>query len=176
MQVRLRRTTGSAGKIVTSVSEAYLVVSKTERTINMELDILEIQKIIPHRFPFLLLDRVVALEPNQKLTAIKNVSVNEHFFVGHFPDEKIMPGVLILEAMAQAACVYFYYSQNIQGKDLVYYLGKVNAKFSEKVIPGDQLKIEVTTIKLMKNAGFLKTQAFVEDKMVAEAEIGFGVK
>ncbi len=142
----------------------------------MQLDINQIQKVIPHRFPFLLIDRVVDLKPNEKLIAIKNVSINEHFFVGHFPDEKIMPGVLILEAMAQAACVYFTYSQNMQDKNLVYYLGKITAKFIDKVIPGDQLKIEVTTIKLMQKAGFLKTQAFVGEKLVAEAEIGFGVR
>ena len=142
----------------------------------MELNVLEIQKIIPHRFPFLLIDRVVDLQPNEKLIAIKNVSVNEHHFVGHFPDEKVMPGVLIIEAMAQAGCIYFYYSKNMQGKSLVYYLAKVEAKFHQPVVPGDQLKIEVTTIKMMSKVGFLKTQAFVKDKLVAEAEIGFGIK
>lgn len=142
----------------------------------MELDILEIQKIIPHRFPFLLIDKVVDLRPNEKLIAIKNVSVNEQFFVGHFPDEKVMPGVMIIEAMAQAGCIYFYYSKNMQGKDLVYYLAKVSTKFFKPVIPGDQLKIEVTTIKLMSKVGFLKTKAFVRDELVAEAEIGFGIK
>lgn len=142
----------------------------------MELNILEIQKIIPHRFPFLLIDRVVDLQPNEKLIAIKNVSVNEHHFVGHFPGEKVMPGVLIIEAMAQAGCIYFYYSKNMQGKSLIYYLAKVEAKFHQPVVPGDQLKIEVTTIKMMGKAGFLKTQAFVKDKLVAEAEIGFGIK
>ena len=142
----------------------------------MELDILEIQKIIPHRFPFLMIDKVVELEPNVKLVALKNVSINEHYFVGHFPDEKVMPGVLIIEAMAQAGCIYFYYSKNMQGKDLIYYLAKVTSKFIAPVIPGDQLRIEVTTIKLLAKAGFLKTEAYVQDKLVAEAEIGFGIK
>ena len=142
----------------------------------MELDITEIQKIIPHRFPFLLIDKVIELNPNEKLTAIKNVSINEPFFVGHFPGEKVMPGVLIVEAMAQAGCIYFYYSKNMQGKDLIYYLAKVTAKFIAPVAPGEQLKIEVTTIKLMSKAGFLRTKAFVKDKLVAEAEIGFGIK
>lgn len=142
----------------------------------MELDVLQIQKIIPHRFPFLLIDRVIALEPNEKLTAIKNVSVNEQFFVGHFPKEKVMPGVLIIEAMAQAACVYFYYSKNMHGKSLIYYLAKVTARFLHPVVPGDQLRIEITTIKMMPKAGFLKAAAFVKDRLAAEAEIGFGIK
>ncbi len=142
----------------------------------MQLDVREIQKIIPHRFPFLLIDKVIDLVPGEKLVAIKNVSVNEHHFVGHFPGEKVMPGVLIIEAMAQAACVYFYYSKNLQGKNLIYYLAKTTARFHTPVVPGDQLRIEVTTIKLLSKAGFLKTEAYVKDKLVAEAEIGFGIK
>ncbi len=142
----------------------------------MELDIREIQKIIPHRFPFLMIDKVVELEPNKKLVAIKNVSINEHYFVGHFPDEKVMPGVLIIEAMAQAGCVYYYYSKNLQGQDMMFYLAKVTAKFLVPVVPGDQLRIEVTSVKLMAKAGFLKTRAYVKDKLAAEAEIGFSVR
>ncbi len=142
----------------------------------MELDIQEIKKIIPHRFPMLLIDRVLEIKPNEKLVAIKNVSVNEQFFVGHFPGEKVMPGVLIVEAMAQAGCIYYYYSRDLIGKKLIYYLGKVEAKFSAPVVPGDQLRIEVTTVKFMSKMGFLKAQASVGEKLVAEAEIGFGIK
>jgi 3-hydroxyacyl-[acyl-carrier-protein] dehydratase len=142
----------------------------------MVLNVQEIQKIIPHRFPFLLIDRVIDLQPNEKLIALKNVSLNEPFFVGHFPEEKVMPGVLIIEAMAQAGCIYFYYSKNLHGQKLIYYLAKVTAKFIKPVIPGDQLRIEVSTIKMMSKAGFLKTIAFVQDQPVAEAEIGFGIK
>lgn len=142
----------------------------------MELDIREIQKIIPHRFPFLMIDKVEELVPNERLVAIKNVSVNEHFFVGHFPNEKIMPGVLILEALAQAGCIYFYYSKNMQGKALTYYLAKTTVKFIAPVVPGDQLRLEIRTLKLMPKAGFLDTKAFVGDKLVAEAQIGFGIK
>jgi len=142
----------------------------------MELTIYDIQKIIPHRYPFLMIDKVLDLKANEKLVALKNVSVNEQFFVGHFPGEKVMPGVLIIEAMAQAGCIYFYYSKNMQGKDLIYYLAKVTAKFMKPVVPGDQLVIEVTTIKMLPKVGFLKTRALVGDVLVAEAEIGFGIK
>ncbi len=147
-----------------------------EKGLAMELDIREIQKIIPHRFPFLMIDKVVELVPNERLVAIKNVSVNEHFFTGHFPNEKIMPGVLIVEALAQAGCIYFYYSKNMQGKTLTFYLAKTTAKFIAPVVPGDQLRLEIKTLKLMPKAGFLDTKAFVGDKLVAEAEIGFGIK
>ena len=142
----------------------------------MRLEIADIQKIIPHRFPFLMIDRILECKPNEKLVAVKNVSVNEHFFNGHFPDEKIMPGVLIIEAMAQAGCVYFYYSKNLQGKNLVYYLAKTEARFHHPVIPGDQLIIEVSTVKLLPKAGFVKAKALVGEKLMAEAEIGFGIK
>lgn len=142
----------------------------------MELNILEIQKVIPHRFPFLLIDRVLDLRPNEKLIALKNVSVNEPYFVGHFPDEKVMPGVLIVEAMAQAACVYFYYSKDFSGKKLMYYLARVDAKFSVPVVPGDQLILEVVTVKMLPKIGILKVKGLVKDKVVAEAEIGFAIK
>jgi len=142
----------------------------------MELNIHEIQKIIPHRFPFLLIDRVVELTPNEKLVALKNVTVNEPYFVGHFPEEKVMPGVLIIEAMAQAGCIYFYYSKGLQGKDLIYYLAKTTCKFLRPVVPGDQLVIEVTTVKMMSKAGFLKVCALVDGQAVAQGEIGFSIK
>ena len=142
----------------------------------MELNILEIKKIIPHRFPFLMIDKVTDLKPNEKLVAIKNVSINEPYFVGHFPKEKVMPGVLITESMAQAGCIYFYHSKGLQGKKLIYYLAKVEAKFHAPVIPGDQLRIEVTTIKMLSKVGVLRTKAFVGEKLVAEAELGFSVK
>ncbi len=142
----------------------------------MQLDIQEIKKIIPHRFPFLLIDRVIELRPNEKLVAIKNVSINEQFFVGHFPDEKVMPGVLIVEAMAQAGCVYFYYSKNLLGKNVIYYLGRISSRFFAPVVPGDQLRIEVETVKLLGMTGVLKIKAFVGERVVCEAEITFSTK
>jgi len=142
----------------------------------MRLETSDIQKIIPHRIPLLMIDRVLECKPNEKLVAVKNVSINEDFFRGHFPDQQVMPGVLIIEAMAQAGCVYFYYSKNLQGKNLVYYLAKTEARFHHPVVPGDQLVIEVTTVKLLPMAGFVKCKALVGEKLMAEAEIGFGIK
>jgi len=142
----------------------------------MRLEIADIQKIIPHRFPFLLIDRVIECRPNEKLVAVKNVSINEHYFRGHFPDEQVMPGVLIIEAMAQAACVYFYHSKNMQDRSLIYYLAKTEARFHHPVVPGDQLVIEVETLKLLAKAGFVKCRALVAGKLMAEADIGFGIK
>jgi 3-hydroxyacyl-[acyl-carrier-protein] dehydratase len=142
----------------------------------MKLDIADIQKVLPHRFPFLLIDRVVECVPNEKLVAVKNVSVNEQFFNGHFPGEKVMPGVLILEALAQAACVYFYYSRGMEGKDLVYYLAKATVKFVKPVVPGDQLVLEVTTKKLLPKIGLVYARALVGGEIVTEAEISFSTK
>lgn len=142
----------------------------------MELDIKEIQKIIPHRYPFLLIDKVLEVRPNERLLAIKNVSINEEFFVGHFPHEKVMPGVLIIEALAQAGCIYYYYSKELQGKNLTFYLAKTTAKFKSPVVPGDQLLMEIKTIKLLKNVGFLSAVATVNGNAVAEAEIGFSIR
>ena len=87
-----------------------------------------------------------------------------------------MPGVLIVEAMAQAGCVFFYHSKNLFGKELTYYLARLSAKFSTPVVPGDQLRIEITPIKLIKNAGFFEAKAYVGEKLVAEAQIGFSVR
>jgi 3-hydroxyacyl-[acyl-carrier-protein] dehydratase len=142
----------------------------------MELGIKEIQGIIPHRYPFLMLDRVIEVVPNERLVALKNVSVNEHYFVGHFPEDKIMPGVLIIETMAQAACVFFYYSRDKIGKKLMYYLGRTTVKFNEQVKPGDQLIIEISSVQLMKNTGFVRAKAFVDSRNVAEGEIVFSTK
>jgi len=142
----------------------------------MQLDIAEIQQVIPHRYPFLLIDRVVELEPGERLVALKNVTVNEEFFEGHFPQEKVMPGVLITEALAQAGCVYYYYSNNKQGKKLIYYLGKVSMRFFSPVVPGDQLRLEITPVKIVKNTGIFAGTALVGERKAAAGEIVFSVK
>ena len=139
------------------------------------LDIEEIKSILPHRYPFLMIDRVLEIEKDKRLVSIKNVSANEYFFEGHFPKTKVMPGVLIIEAMAQSAIIFFYYSKN-KKKNAIYYLGKVEAKFFKPVLPGDQLEIEVTPLKLFSDRGIVKTQAKVKEGIVATAEVAFTVK
>ena len=140
------------------------------------LNIEEIQKILPQRFPFLMLDRVLELEPAKKVVAIKNVSVNEGFFAGHFPGKPIMPGALIIEAMAQAGIILFYAEGNALEKSVAYYLTGVKARFLHPVFPGDQLRIVVEPVKVITGAGIVKAEAFVADKEVANAELTFSAK
>ena len=141
-------------------------------TSKLPLGIEDIKKIIPQRFPFLMIDRVIEASP-EKVVAIKNVSVNEHFFAGHFPDQKVMPGVLMIEAMAQAGIVL--YKQKFQNDNLLY-LVSVKSRFFNPVYPGDQLRIEVTPIKLMSKMGLEKAKIFVGEKKVAECELAFGTQ
>lgn len=136
------------------------------------MDMKEIMNIIPHRYPFLLIDRVEELVEGEKIVAIKNVTINEPFFQGHFPSQPVMPGVLIIEAMAQAGAVAVLCKEEFKGK--IAFLGAVNnAKFRKNVVPGDVLRLEVELIKLKKNAGIGKGIAYVGDKKAAEAEITF---
>ncbi len=141
------------------------------------LDIEEIRKILPQRYPFLMIDRVLELEAGKKIVALKNVSFNEEYFSGHFPDKSIMPGILIIEAMAQASIILFYGSQDSdQDKKLSYYLGSVKVRFLHPVIPGDQLKITIEPLKMLSSAGIVKARATVSDKEVAAGEISFMAK
>lgn len=136
------------------------------------MDIKEIMDIIPHRHPFLLIDRVLEIEEGKKITAIKNVTMNEPFFKGHFPNEPVMPGVLIIEAMAQAGAVAILKLDEYKKKTA--YFGAINnAKFKAKVVPGDTLHIEVEIVKLKKAAGIGHGVAYVGDKKVCEAELTF---
>jgi len=139
------------------------------------LEIEDIKRILPQRYPFLMIDRVILLEKD-KIVALKNVSVNENYFQGHFPEEKIMPGVLIIEAIAQAGIVLV---DNIAKSDKrrIYFLGAVSkSRFFKPVIPGDQLRIEVKLIKFISNIGIIYGEVLVKDKKVAQAEISFSVK
>jgi 3-hydroxyacyl-[acyl-carrier-protein] dehydratase/UDP-3-O-[3-hydroxymyristoyl] N-acetylglucosamine deacetylase/3-hydroxyacyl-[acyl-carrier-protein] dehydratase len=131
----------------------------------------EIMRFLPHRFPFLLVDRVVDLVPRKAIVAIKNVTCNEQFFQGHFPDWKIMPGVLIVEAMAQAGAVLLFGSIPDPEKKFVV-LSKVDkAKFKRMVVPGDQLRLDVEWTREKGRICQMKGKAFVEGELAAEAEI-----
>ena len=123
-----------------------------------------------------MIDRVLELEPGKKVVAVKNVSFNEEFFAGHFPGQPIMPGVLIIEAMAQASIVLFYGENSLAKKRMNYYLGSVKVRFMHPVMPGDQLKIAIEPIKVISGAAIVKAQAFVGDKEVAGGEISFVAK
>ena len=129
-------------------------------------------ELLPHRYPFLLVDRVIEVEPGVSLTAIKNVTINEQFFQGHFPGQPIMPGVLILEAMAQATGLLAFSSQVDTHKTSMYILvGIDKARFRGQVLPGDQLQLKISLKRNMRGIGMFECRALVEDKVVAEAEI-----
>ncbi|QQU18339.1 3-hydroxyacyl-ACP dehydratase FabZ [Enterococcus casseliflavus] len=136
------------------------------------LTIQEIKEIIPHRYPMLLVDRVEELEEGKRVVAKKNVTINEPFFQGHFPHEPVMPGVLIVEAMAQAGAVALLSLEGFRGKT-AYFGGLDKAKFRKKVTPGDTLILEVEIIKVKSAAGIGKGIAYVDGKKVAEAELTF---
>ncbi len=135
------------------------------------LTIEKILKCLPHRYPFLLVDRVLKLEKGKCITAIKNVSYNEHFFQGHFPHLKVMPGVLVIESLAQAGGILLYHSVPNPEKILVFLTTINNAKFRKPIVPGDQLKLEVEILKLKSKYSYISGKAFVDGELVAEGEI-----
>lgn len=138
----------------------------------MELDISKVMELLPHRYPFLLVDRVVGLEPGKSLSAIKNVSINEPFFQGHFPGQPIMPGVLILEAMAQATGLLAFSSMGDAHKSKLYMLvGIDKARFRGQVVPGDQLALNISLKRNMRGIGMFGCEALVDGEVVAEAEM-----
>ena len=139
-----------------------------------ELNTEEIMQILPHRYPFLLIDRIIYLEKGKKAVGIKNVTMNEHFFQGHFPGKPVMPGVLIVEAMAQVGGVLMLACEKHKGK-LAYFMAANNIKFRKTVLPGDQLVIEVVSGKIRSKTGSVITKAFVNEKVVAEAELMFAL-
>jgi UDP-3-O-[3-hydroxymyristoyl] N-acetylglucosamine deacetylase/3-hydroxyacyl-[acyl-carrier-protein] dehydratase len=141
----------------------------TEGTV---MDINEIRRILPHRFPFLLVDRIVEVKGKEKIVGLKNVTANEPFFSGHFPQQPVMPGVLIVEALAQTAGVLMINTPENLGK-LAFFMGIENAKFRKPVIPGDQLRLEVEVIRWKTKTGKVRGVAYVDGKVAAEAVLTF---
>lgn len=140
----------------------------------MALGIKEIQEIIPHRYPFLLVDKVEELEPGKRAVGYKNVTMNEYFFQGHFPEEPIMPGVLQIEALAQLGAIALLSMDEFKGK--IAYFGGINkAKFRRNVVPGDVLKLEIEIVKMKGPAGIGKAIATVDGEKAVECEIMFAV-
>jgi 3-hydroxyacyl-[acyl-carrier-protein] dehydratase len=144
----------------------------------MTLDFEQIKHLLPQRFPFIMIDKVIEGEPGKEIVAIKNISGNDIFFLGHFPERAVMPGVAIIEAMAQASIVLFASvdKKEAHDKNPFYFLGSVKARFFHPVVPGDCLKIRAVNIKSLPKGAYVSAEAFVADKKVAEAELAFSVK
>jgi 3-hydroxyacyl-[acyl-carrier-protein] dehydratase len=141
----------------------------------MELDIKGILDRLPHRYPMLLIDRVIDIQPGKSIVALKNVSINEPFFTGHFPHHPVMPGVLILEAMAQAAALFSFSDEaalkNEESSTVYYFVGIDGARFRRPVVPGDQLRIEVDAERLSRTICKYAGRAVVDGQLVAEAKL-----
>ena len=137
-----------------------------------KLDIEQIIENLPHRYPFLLVDRVLEMVERERIIAIKNVTVNEPFFAGHFPGKKVMPGVMIVESLAQASGILAYTSSEWQGSESLFYLGSIdNTKFKKIVTPGDQLRLEVEVLKRRKTVWKFAAKAFVDGELVCSSEM-----
>ena len=135
------------------------------------MDVAGIMSSIPHRYPFLLVDRVLEMDPGKRIVALKNVTVNEPFFPGHFPGVPVMPGVLIVEALAQAGAVLLLHNQPNRASQLIYFTGIDAARFRRAVVPGDQLMLEMEVLKLRSRTCKMRGVAKVDGQIAAEAEI-----
>jgi len=136
---------------------------------------MDIMSFLPHRYPFLLVDRIVEIEDGKRIVGLKNVTINEPFFQGHFPGAPVMPGVLIIESMAQVAGVMIYRDMPDKERKLIYFTTIENAKFRRPVLPGDQLRIEMQLLNRRTNFGKMNGLATVEGKVVAEATVTFAI-
>ncbi|MBP7392230.1 MAG: 3-hydroxyacyl-ACP dehydratase FabZ [Zoogloea sp.] len=142
------------------------------------MDINEIKKYIPHRYPFLLVDRIIELEVGKRVVGLKNVTVNEPFFPGHFPHSPVMPGVLIIEALAQAAAVLAFKTEGTvpDENSMVYFASVDNVRFKRPVVPGDQLILEAEIVRTIRNIWKFKAIARVEGEVATEAEFMCAIK
>lgn len=138
------------------------------------LDLADIMRILPHRYPFLLVDKILELEPGQRAVGLKNVSGNEPFFPGHFPGKPVMPGVLIIEALAQTGAVALLSTPGLEEK-LAYFAGIDKCRFRRPVVPGDQLRLEVALTKMRGSIGKGQGKAFVGSELAAEAAFTFAI-
>jgi 3-hydroxyacyl-[acyl-carrier-protein] dehydratase len=144
----------------------------TEVIIPENIDILEILRLLPHRYPFVMVDKILSVIPEKSVTGIKNVTINEPYFQGHFPGKPVMPGVLILEGMAQTGGIMAYYSApETIGNKLLYFAGIDKARFRKPVIPGDQIVFTLDVIKYKRGILVMNGEARVDGKLVAEAEL-----
>ena len=135
------------------------------------MDIQKITSLLPHRYPFLLVDRVIEVDPGERLLGIKNVTINEPFFQGHFPEKPVMPGVLIIEALAQATGLLAMESEEVAGKAIYYLVGVDKARFKRPVVPGDQLQLEVSVLKQRRGIWTFSAKGTVDGAISASAEI-----
>jgi len=139
-------------------------------TDQQQYDITEILKILPHRYPFVLVDRILEIELGNSIKGLKNVTINEPFFPGHFPSEPVMPGVLIMEGMAQVGAILAYLTEKEKiGNSLVYFAGMDGVRFRRKVVPGDQIIYQINILKRKSKLLKIEGKAFVDDKLAAEA-------
>jgi beta-hydroxyacyl-ACP dehydratase FabZ len=139
------------------------------------MDVRKILELLPHRYPFMLVDRILEVQGTEKIVGLKNVTFNEGFFQGHFPGHPVMPGVLIVEAMAQTGGMLLMEQIPEREKKTVYFMSLDNVKFRKPVVPGDQLRMEVTMVQFRGKVAKMKGVAMVEGKVVAEAEMMAGI-
>ena len=147
----------------------------------MQLNFEEVKQLVPQKFPFLMVDRVLEVEPGKRAIAIKNITGNEMFFLGHFPNMAVMPGALIIEGMAQTAIILFRKSAEAEGRAFddektIFFFGGAKVRFLKPVVPGDQLQMEATIVKAISVGGVVKAVATVDGQVVAQADLSFGAK